>query len=171
MNKFNQTLTEALETLLAKEGVGSAVSQLKRAREAYEKENSKIEDLRNEINSRLAVEMKKILSDMGMKVAKYWSFIIRDGITFKYRSRSISLNPNFENSTWEISPGSESVGDIKFYKRVKDLDGCDLSNWRELLTGIAEEFRENYKSLQGDDFIANRQQQLQQQEIGEEDVE
>lgn len=164
-------MTEAIDDLLSKEGIGQTVSDFKSAKEEFEKQNMLINDKKDEINSKLAIEMKKILSGMG--IVKNWSFIIRDGITFKYKSKSITLNPNLEDSIWEISPGSQSQGDVKFYKHIKDLNGCKLSDWKNLLTKIADAFRDNYKSLQDDDYLARKMAKNEnaQQEMGDQDDE
>lgn len=172
MRNFHQTLTEAIDDLLSKEGM-AAVSDLKKAKNAYEEANGKIEDLKNEMNSKLATVMKKILSNIvnNKKVEKNWRFIIGDGVTFKYKSRSITLNPNLEKLTIEISPGSDDHGDVKFYKIFKDLNDHPLSKWKELLENIAEKFRASYKSMQNDEYKQKQQEAAvnKKQEEGEQD--
>lgn len=155
MKTFHQILTEAIDDLLAKEGIDKLVSDFNSAKDEYKKQSSLIGDKKDQINSQIAIEMKKILSKMG--IAKNFDYIIRDAITLKYKSRSITVNPNIEESIWEIKPGSSNQGDMKFYKRVESLNGCKLDEWQDMLEKIAEAFRENYKSLQDDDYLAKKQ--------------
>lgn len=165
MRDFRKILTEAIDDLLDKEGM-AAVSDLKKAKSQYEEAVGKIEDLKNEMNSKLATAMKKILSRIvnNKKVEKNWRFIIGDGVTFKYKSRSITLNPNLEELKIEISPGSNDPGDVKFYKIFKDLNNHPLPKWEELLENIAEKFRSSYKSMQNDEYKQKQQESKNQQE-------
>lgn len=155
MKNFYKILTEAIDDLLAKEGIDKLVSDFNSAKDEYKKQSELVNDKKDAINSQVAIEMKKILSKMG--IVKNFDYIIRDAITLKYKSRSITLNPNIEESIWEIKPGSSNHGDIKFYKRIENLNGCKLDEWQDMLAKIAEAFRENYKSLQDDEYLAKKQ--------------
>jgi hypothetical protein len=140
-DRFNHALSEAIGDLLNKEGVSSTVSSLKNARDVLKQHEEAAGSKRDEINAHMALEMRKLLPRVEVS--------FRDGITFKYKSRSITLMPDFETGSWVVAPGSDTPGDRRFFKLIESLSGTPLEQWKDVLTKIAQRFVQHYRTLQG----------------------
>ncbi len=138
---FDRSLTEALSDLLNKEGVSGTVSSLRSARDTLKQHEEAAGMKRDEINAQMAIEMRKLLPRVEV--------VFGDGVIFRYKSRSITLSPDFESGTWVISPGSNTPGDRRFFKVISSLSGTPLEEWQQVLQKIAQRFVQHYRTLQG----------------------
>jgi hypothetical protein len=141
IRKFDKALTEAIGDLLNKEGVSSTVSSLQSARQTLRQHEEEAGTKKDEINAQMAIEMRKLLPRVEV--------VFGDGITFKYKSRAVTISPDFETGSWTLKSGSNAPGDRRFFKTISSLHGSPLESWQDVLTKIAQRFVQHYRTLQG----------------------
>ena len=145
ISDFEQLLNEAIEDGTDPDQIQSALNLVQTIRTAEAQIMTMKEQLSGmgeELCAAAARELRKLLPRMEAKLN-------RSGCTFTYKSRSISIAPNFEEGAWTVQPGP-SKNDKGLLSKVNPADlNVSLDKYKELVRVIGQIFAGRYKTLQG----------------------
>lgn len=145
IDNFERLLNEALDVGSDPAAIQQAlalVSEITTAEEHIKALKDQLGEMGESLCGAVSLELRKLLPKVEARLT-------REGCTFAYKARSITLTPDFANNMWIIKSGPKSK-DKAFVSQLNgDTVKLPLEKYREVVKAIGELFVGKYMTLRG----------------------